>query len=72
MELVVDVKQDIARTKFNMKATSEQIKELQSMISNSKDHLLIKNWERSIELLNNKKHGRNNQNNDSSFQGKSE
>jgi len=48
------------------------IERLKNAISNSKDHLLIKNWERSIELLNNKKHGRNNQNNDSSFQGKSE
>lgn len=54
------------------KNIDDLIERLKNAISNSKDPLLIKNWERSIELLNNKKYGRNNQNNDSSFQGKSE
>ena len=31
------------------------IERLKNAISNSKDPLLIKNWERSIELLTNKK-----------------
>lgn len=43
------------------------IERLKNAISNSKDPLLIKNWKRTIELLNKKKNGRNNQNNDSSI-----
>lgn len=46
----------------------ELIERLKIAISNSKDPLLIKNWQRSIELLTNKKNGRNNTNNESSIQ----
>lgn len=47
----------------------ELIERLKIAISNSKDSLLIKNWQRSIELLTNKKNGQNNTNNDSGVQG---
>lgn len=47
------------------------IERLKLAIANSKDPFLIKNWQRSIELLNNKKNGIHYKNNDSSFQRES-
>lgn len=55
-----------------MKTPSEQIKELNEVIINSKDPFLIKNWQRSIEILKSEtEHGRNNCNDDTGFQGES-
>ena len=45
----------------------ELIERLKLAISNSKDPLLINNWQRSIKLLNDKKNGIHNLNNDSSI-----
>ncbi len=48
------------------------IKSLENAIANSKDKLLIENWQRTINLLKQKlQHGRNNCNDDSSVQRES-
>jgi hypothetical protein len=53
-----------------MKTAIEQTKELESMIEQAKnqDDILVKNWQRSIQILKSKiEHGRNNCNDDSNF-----